>query len=401
VTFVYTLFSPLVLRNFVPVIGGALFAYATTVTLAQALYDLPDSAESRVFLHRLRTGASKPVIVSQQHLARTRYTEPILRIGGPGQINIVDNEVVVTEVNGRFNRVLGPGIHILARFEYVRTALDLREQERKRDNVSFMTKEGIPLTSDVQVTFRLRRGNRAPTRANPFPFDEESVRLAAYGQVVREEDTGEWDQKPLETAIRQLQNKIGQLRLDELIDPQKHYVDPHPTIQQKVERDTRHILFTEGITLTNMRLGAMQLPPDVDQTVLAYWNTFSERPRPVKEPTDAEKEAARAAQKARIREQMIRSLAAGLAQVQEGGARQASSNEVDMAYRVVELLNRLLQEPEGREPLSAESIQEVQHVRNMMLKDGRVDQPLQLTERGSSDGEQGDDESLWGSEELE
>ena len=67
-----------------------------------------------------------------------------------GTIRISDNEVLVTELNGRFNRVLGPGVHRLARFEYMRIALDLREQERSRDHVHLTTREGIQITTDVR-----------------------------------------------------------------------------------------------------------------------------------------------------------------------------------------------------------------------------------------------------------
>ncbi|MCO5197650.1 MAG: SPFH domain-containing protein [Anaerolineae bacterium] len=379
ITYAASFFSPLVLRNFIPVIGGALFAYLTTTTLLKALYDLADMNEARAFLGRLQTGSGKTVTVNRETLSVKRVAEPLLRIGGPGTIRISDNEVLVTELNGRFNRVLGPGVHRLARFEYMRIALDLREQERSRDHVHLTTREGIQITTDVHVTFRLRRGNRTPTRSNPFPFDPDSVRLAAYHETVLADGTiANWEQLPLETAIRCLQDKVQQLRLDQLVDPHHRQVDPQPTIQTGMQRETRHALLALGIELIGARLGALHLPPDVNETLLAYWNTFSERPQPVEKPTQAELDARHAVARARIRERMIQSIAQGLAQVQQRSSQTALSREVVMAYRLVDTIDRLIQLPEGRDGMPRELVQILQQARNTLLEDSRVDRPHQL-----------------------
>jgi hypothetical protein len=369
------MFSWQVLRNFIPVVAGAVFAYRTTVAFVQAVYEFPDSAEASTFLGRLQGRIGKPINIGRQSIDTQRLSEPILRVGGPAEIRIPAGEVIVTEVNGRYNRVMGPGKRKLARFETVKQILDLREHSRSDTDVVLTTKEGLRIKTDVTVVFRLFRGNRVPTRANPFPYDEESVRKAAYGEIVGEHgDVSGWETLPLMIAIQQLREKVADLRMDQLIDPHKRQADPHPTVQLDVQRTARHKLFEMGVDLISTRLGAFQLPPDVHETLLDYWNVSSEQPKVALEPTVAELEAEKEMVRANLREQMIQAIATSLQELQKNPNQTANQQEILMGYRTYKMMDKLLLQSERHD----EQLRALTQQR----------QPARLEDHGSADVQQ-------------
>ncbi|MBK9051617.1 MAG: hypothetical protein IPL78_12070, partial [Chloroflexi bacterium] len=83
------------------------------------------------------TGAG--IQIRRVQFADDRRTNPWLRVGGPGWFKVDNNDVIVTERNGRFWRVAGAGNYWLAPFETIRTVLDLRQQERDNPLVRLMT----------------------------------------------------------------------------------------------------------------------------------------------------------------------------------------------------------------------------------------------------------------------
>ena len=78
----------------------------------------------------------------------------MLRMGGPGVLDVDENSAVVLERFGHFTRAVGPGYYLLERFERVRGAVDLRAQLRKSGSKVY-TRDGIPVQYDVEIEFRL------------------------------------------------------------------------------------------------------------------------------------------------------------------------------------------------------------------------------------------------------
>lgn len=313
------MFSWRVLRHILPVLFGLIFAQTVVETLIQALYEQQDAGAAQRMLRRLLRGYSdEAVVLRRRHLLVDRQEQPILRWGGPGNVIIGENDVAVTEFNSRFRRVLGPGKHALGRYEIVRTVLDLREQEREQTGVQLITREGIEISADLYVRFRINRGGASASPDNPYPFDPHSVRQAAYAEtVLADRSVQSWDALPVAFGVAQLRRTIADLRLDQLLDPIKRQsVDPHPTIRRDIRRYLRQQLRERGIELTDIRIGAFVLPPEVHQTFLAYWQAFHEAPRPAFPPTAEEEQAATERKRAQIREKMIRALADSMASAQ-------------------------------------------------------------------------------------
>jgi hypothetical protein len=174
-------------------------------------------------------------LVTRENLEKLRREEPLLRVGGPGPLIIGHSNVALAEKNGRFSRILGPGRQRLHHYEYIRTLLDLHAHETSVI-ASGITRDGIELQAELTVTYRLSHDDayfaspdplhqvttierQRPTRERPYPFGEQAVKAAAYGETVGNEGRMTWQELPLAIARGRFAKALAQRRLDEIFNP--------------------------------------------------------------------------------------------------------------------------------------------------------------------------------------
>lgn len=371
VVLVWALISPLVLRHFIPLAVGAWLGRSVVLNLMRALYELPSRADAASLLGRLRSGVGPTVALDRLRFAEQRKEE-LLRVGGPGVILVSAGDVVVTERNGRFERVLGSGRQTLKLFETIHDVLDLREQTRFEESITLVTREGLSVRTAVHLVFRLRRRDQRASRIHLFTYDEAAVRRAAYSAVVTDLGVQRWDDIPLQVAIGELSGLVAELRLDQLIDPAGVYrSEPLSHLQRTLEGRVRQIVRDKaGVELLSLRLGALQFDEAVHKTLTAYWEARGEKSEPLDENPQQAPERAQLARK-RARQKMIDNLAAALAYLQEkdktiglaqGAAGAAAiapatgSAGSDLAMlRLVDLLQQLLLQQRGEQVQSAQT----------------------------------------------
>ncbi|HFC11295.1 MAG TPA: hypothetical protein ENJ56_00525, partial [Anaerolineae bacterium] len=292
--FFFELFSPSVLRHFIPIMLGGGAAWWVSTQLIEILYDLPDSASAARLLSRLQGGISgKPLVINRLNFATQQNEKELLRIGGPGYVVLGESDVAVTELNGRFERVLSSGRQKLRRFEKIVTVLDLREQERQRDAVTLVTKEGLALKTNLRINFHLQRRPNPAQPNNIYTFDDESVRKAAFATRVVPNGLLRWDAQPIHVVVTHLRRIIANKRLDELIDPNYVYeAAPHPEIQRVMQQDARDELADMGIYLVSAHITALEMSADMHEMLITYWKTFGEKAKALDErPQDPEFDA--------------------------------------------------------------------------------------------------------------
>lgn len=237
---------------------------------------------------------SPGLLLQRETLQQLRQEQALLRVGGPGGIVVPNSDVVVTEYNGHFCRVLGPGAQMLLPFEYVRSMLDLRAHDREGD-VTGVTQDGVELTCHIAVTFRLSNDDRdfsaedalnqdpqqeaqRPTRDRPYPYGERAVRAAAYAEAV--DGSGRvstWTSLPLVVATGQLRRALAENRLDALFDPEAREPAPHPELLKWVQDNTRQALHKSGIELIALGMGPLRPPDSVTSQNLSGWRSYWEK----------------------------------------------------------------------------------------------------------------------------
>lgn len=344
VAFTIEMFWPFVLRHLIPLGAGVILGNYVVIDLVQHLYNLSDRAAARRLLGRFTGGRAKPLALNRPNFAEQRLQHSLLHIGGPGFVNVAASDVIVTEINGRFERVLGAGRQKLKRFEYIRSILDLREQKRFNNDVVLFTREGLNVHTSVEIVFRLQRSQPGPEHAHLYTFQADSIQKAAYAQTVSDHGIGRWDGAPLPIAMGQLRKLVSRMRLDELIEPKQVFDNrPHPELQNQVEGKTRQILQNIGVELISVGIGALRFDQEVQETLLDYWKAFSEKPKPI----DANPQNAFTKDemtKKMVREKVIQGLAQGLARMQEQGRMMRSSDTDQAMMRVLGLLAHNLQQ---------------------------------------------------------
>ena len=312
------------------------------------------------FLNNITGGApssSSGLVVQRETLQSLRQEQALLRVGGPGTIVVPNSDVVVTEYNGRFCRVLGPGAQRLLPFEYVRSVLDLRPHDREGD-VSGVTMDGVQVTCHLAVTFRLSNDDRyfssedalnqaptqepqRPTRDRPYPFGERAVRAAAYAEAVDGEGrVSSWTFLPLVVATGQLRSALAKNRLDVLFDPEARDPAPHPQLLQWVQDNTQQVLRKSGIELIALRMGPLRPPETVTAQNLSGWRSYWEKEQR-KRQAEGRAAAVSTIEDARTEAEveMLRAIVEGIQRARRDTSVELAQEIV--ALRLVEALERL------------------------------------------------------------
>ena len=315
--------------------------------------------------------------VRRTQFEEDRRDNPWLRIGGPGRFRVDNNDVIVTERNGRFWRVAGPGSHWLAPFETIRAVLDLRQQERDNPLVHLMTKDGIQMRTQVHATYRLARGDNLPSDGWPFPFDHESVRRAAYlERILPDGSVGNWEGVALGSVVGQLRKQVAQSELDELVYPEVAFPgrrgsNPHQTLKEIMLRDGRTDLATKGIELLAVQLGVLEPSLPIQDQRVKYWQAFWEKQHRIDMASSSAEamrilDFARAEGEAAIIEAIMESFQQARLMGQEKTPREI------MALRLIESLERLAENAKSSEA-EPELIRQLGQIRNQLNAYGDAD----------------------------
>ena len=367
-----------VMRHIIAVLVGWYFAYDAAVVLVRMLYDLPDKPSAKKFLSRLlglaNQSGSAPEI--KPATLDDRGDSVLLRVGGPGSVKVPTGHVMVTELNGRFQRVLSAGKHSLKRYEYIHAVLNLQPQRRTADSFAAFSRDGIELRVGLSLVYRLKMGSQAITRDNPYPYDETAVRKAAYLQTVVDEKgtVSTWDETPLNMAKSTLIGILAGYRLDEIIFPERAGEEPYRTLRNELLRKLRIKLDELGIDLQGVGIHRLDLPEGVTEQYIDYWKSHWESHMMLnmvdgKATAIEEMEIARA--EAEIT--MIQAIQEGIQRARREGA--TAHMEEIVALRLVEALEMMARQSQQASPLPNSLLPQLHSLRKQ-LGDGNLDAPM-------------------------
>jgi regulator of protease activity HflC (stomatin/prohibitin superfamily) len=290
-----------VLINMVPGLVALTVVCWLAASFMQSLYGLKSKKEGWGFLvHRLfGMPGLRPLLIIKEGAVQGDEAHVLRRVGGPGALIIYNDSAVVLERAGRLTGVLGSGFSFLKPFEKVWDVIDLRPQ-RWDFAVNAMTQEGIPVTCNADISFKIDGGDQKSTLETPHPMTEEAVFKAATSKWIREA----WRTEPdrLMTWTKQviigetegtLRSILARYPLDQLIDPAVRR-----KIQAELEEKLRGAVPNLGAKITRVALGDIQLEDEVTQQWIEKWQ--AEGRRRMME-LEAEGQAARAAIEANAR----------------------------------------------------------------------------------------------------
>jgi hypothetical protein len=263
------------------------------------LHDL-DSDDARYLILRLLFGLCEyppksPVLVVQVGRTAPDGPEVIHKVGGPAHLSIAPGNIVVTSRLGILHRVLIPGFHDLDPFERVWDVLDLRPQ-RRSITVEFMTRDGIPASTDVNVVCRpalpqlLRKpAGAAELSASAMERITQVVLGLTTSKYVRrssgDERVSDWVAGIVNGATDGVvRDVLEQYSLDSFINPQRWLVDAElpsrvgvtplrlPDLERRILQEVRRIGRSRGIVVEKVELGPVHPAPEaIARQWLEFW----------------------------------------------------------------------------------------------------------------------------------
>jgi len=230
---VTSLFAPQVLLHLVPV-GAALWLGMRLASLSLTdLFELESPAIADRYLKSAVFGIDYDTLnVDQSDVSKLNQSSPLLRIGGPGYLQVHLGYAVVMETANGLPRVYGPDQRrFIEGFERLRDVVDLRDQLREIDEVRAVTADGIEVRArDVQMVFRVFGGGQNRSLEAPYPYTESAIRRLVYGRPVTADGARPWTDELAELAALEIRSFVSSLSLEAFLALQPEaYAEGRPT----------------------------------------------------------------------------------------------------------------------------------------------------------------------------
>lgn len=186
------------------------------------MYQLDGWREGMAFLLRSRCGLRqfRPWLMIQRGQIGEGGSDVLEKAGGPGHLIVNHDSAVVLERGGRFTRVEGTGLPELDRFERVYDTIDLRPRNCVHP-VRALTREGVPVSWDIEIQYQIDGGSVAATDESPYPMSAQHVLRAATCKWVHQVGGSgllNWEGRLIVAeAEKHLRLMVSDLRLDQLI----------------------------------------------------------------------------------------------------------------------------------------------------------------------------------------
>ncbi len=285
-----------------------MIALASQFALPVRTWDQRSAAFNRLLGHLV--GARGPVMFIQEGRPLEAHGERDRQ--GPGVLVIDSASAAVLRTNVKFTRAVGPGVVFTQAGERLAEALDLRRQVRGLGGSSpaasppaagqittwALTQDGIPVSTDLGVTFMLDSGHVTPPREGrladlaPFEFNPAAAERAVYGRAHADDENVPWTDLPLRLAVELWRDQVKQRPLEALLNEDTGETSALEAIQNEIlARLTSHaseavgedrrthrvvnrefeLLYLRGVRVLAVHLYGLYLPREVRDERVRHW----------------------------------------------------------------------------------------------------------------------------------
>lgn len=287
------------------------FMIALSAQFVLPVRTLAERATIVGLLLRHMVGLSGPVVFV--HNGRARETSREDKRRGPGVLLVDHASAAVLRTDVRFTGAVGPGLTFTAPGERLAEPLDLRcqvrtlpatppttpaEAEQLAETSLALTRDGIPVSAELRVTFMLHPGRTLEPRLGsdpnrpPYDFFPIAAGRAVYGHAFGPQHDVPWTRLPLLLAVDLWREEVKARSLLDLLRPPHSSLSPleeieraildrltSPTysnrdregrLQWKPSREYR-LLHERGVRVLDLDIHDLILPEDVRQEHLLRW----------------------------------------------------------------------------------------------------------------------------------
>jgi|GEM_PF-5546859 len=296
--------------HLLPALLGVIFVLWRANDFLNKVYNLPGPTSSLPHVTGILFGSSSVELYVHQGKLEIDAANPAAKvIGGPGWLTVGESNAVLLERGAGFSRIVGTGYYRLRPHERVRNVVDLRTHYRK-DFQKVLTKDGIPVKMEVDLTFRvtekdlpddpppapppplsplnrLRRRLHLRVRhdlletTRPHRFSRETVRRITYETTVMSPDQPpDWTASFYNVRSGDITDQIANRRLDEISAPEDVQIHPRAEIARKGLEDARKTASAQGVEILDMTLGVIEPQdkyPHIANQIVSNWKIEWER----------------------------------------------------------------------------------------------------------------------------
>jgi hypothetical protein len=272
-------------RNMIPGLVVMFGAFLLAARFAQEIYDLGSYARARRFVRNCLFGlwSFGPWVRITGGTPESEPDDPLLRVGGPGHLVIYGDSAVVLQKGGRITSVVGTAVKgkafpRLDPLQSVFSVLDLRAI-RKKLEVEAMSKEGIPVTCEADVSCRIQPDG-VPSKENPYPTTPEAVFQASVsswigkdGEDASQSSVLQWSDRIIvhetDDGLRSILAKYPLDRLVGLKDPTG--ADTREQIRNQLQARLKAACRSMGAQVLQVELGDIRPNDKVAQQWVQVW----------------------------------------------------------------------------------------------------------------------------------
>ena len=161
------------------------------------IFELKDYSIARKFIYQAAFASKyEAITIKDGYVADKDKNSPIIKIGGPGKINVDLHSVVLFEKTDGRPHVIGPtsdvkdDANVLDAFERYRESIDLRDINVGPKDFLARSQDGIKIEAkDVRISLSVNRGsskdNKKLTSYKSYPFWEEAITGLIYNHTCK------------------------------------------------------------------------------------------------------------------------------------------------------------------------------------------------------------------------
>ncbi|NIS82668.1 MAG: hypothetical protein GTO14_21265 [Anaerolineales bacterium] len=253
--------QPEVLVYLLPVLGSMLFGLFIGALYLTDLFELESYWIAVRYLLGSILGLSYPSLRIDQGdveaLEAENSINPLIRIGGPGYVDVHLGFAAVFETESGHPRVLsslrtsaeptkGPrkqSSRFIEGFTRLRDVVDLRDRHSKLDEVLAVTREGVEVYArDTQMVFRVHSGDQERTLENPYPYDERGIRRLVYGQAVSKKGLSQWESILPSIVKIEIRDFVARRKVEDFLAMQPHRIpedEVHPHAEEAAPQEVK------------------------------------------------------------------------------------------------------------------------------------------------------------------
>lgn len=275
-----------VVRDMAPGAVALIAALFLASRFVQRLYALDSLWEAGALVSRCLLGlwSFRPWLRLAGGAVEGDQDHILQRVGGPGHLVVYNDTAAVLERGGRFTRVEGRGFPRLQSLERVYRTVDLRPL-RYMHSVSAMSREGIPIECEADISLQIDCEDVPPSDGAPFPASSTKVFQAATSEWVGKSDVASWDRSLTwsdrllyhETDHR-LRTILASYPLDQLIglgSPDAE--DPREAIRKELHTGLETAAERVGARIHSVELGDIRVQHEITAQWIDAWKAEWQR----------------------------------------------------------------------------------------------------------------------------